>query len=135
MTIKQLSQLYYLNIEIANNQRRLERLRAEAGCISSPGADSLPHGSGSRHGKTERLATDLAYVQSVIEKLQARCIEERKVLNDYIANIPDNLTRQIFMCRFVDGMTWSEVADTVGGKNTAGSVKKRCQRYLDANKE
>lgn len=134
MTVKELSQLYWLGKEIKSDQQRLERLRAEAGSISSPGANAMPHGGGSRHGKVERLAVDIVDLQAIIEQNQARCIRERDALARYIAGIPDSLTRQVFQLRFMDGMTWAEVAACVGGKNTEGGVKKLCYRYLKQDK-
>ena len=60
-----------------------------------------------------------------------QCIYERNRLERYIADIPDSLTRQIFALRFINGMSWVQVAMHVGGNNTPGSVKMICYRYLN----
>lgn len=50
-------------------------------------------------------------------------------LERYISEISDSLMRQIFTYRFVNGLSWDQVAAKIGG-NTGGSVKKMCYRYL-----
>ena len=37
----------------------------------------------------------------------------------------------VFRLRFVHCMAWSQVAKTLGGRNTANSVKLICHRYLN----
>jgi len=55
---------------------------------------------------------------------------ELKRLMSYIAKIDDALTRQIFSLRYIDQLSWSHVAQRIGGGNTAESVRKRHNRYL-----
>ena len=55
-------------------------------------------------------------------------------MGDLVDTIPDIQTRLIFRLRFLRCMTWDEVADTIGGRNTVSGVKKTCYRYLDAEK-
>ncbi len=130
MTVKQLSQLYWLNREIEEDQRRLDRLQAEVESISSPGADGMPRGGSSRHGKVEHLAAEIVDLQAIIAAKQIQCIHERCQLERYIAGIPDSLTRMVFTFRFVNGLPWSQVAACIGGNNTEYGVKKICYRYL-----
>ena len=56
--------------------------------------------------------------------------EEKKKLEKYIGGIKDDQTRMIFRLRFIHCMTWPQVAETIGGRNTANSVKLICHRYL-----
>ena len=78
----------------------------------------------------ERAAAEIVDLQAIIAARQIQCIHERARLERWISGIPDSLTRQIFQARFVEGMTWAQVAEAVGGKNTEGSVKMACNRYL-----
>lgn len=48
----------------------------------------------------------------------------------FISSISDSFVRRIVMLRVVDGLTWNEIADKIGGGNTENSVKKIYQRYL-----
>jgi hypothetical protein len=51
-------------------------------------------------------------------------------LERYIAGIEDSLTRLIFTYRFAMGLSWTQVANSVGGSNTPEGVRKRVDRYL-----
>lgn len=82
MTLKELSQLYYLNREIEMLNNRLEQ-----------------------------------------------CNIELARLNDYIAGCPDSLTRQILSYRFIDGLSWDQVAAHIGGI-TPAAAKMTVYRYI-----
>lgn len=130
MTLHELSQLYYLNREIANDRRRLAMLRDKAYAASSPNLSGMPSGSGSGD-RVGKYAAEIAELEALIEIKLERCMCEQIKLERYIADIPDSLTRQIFTYRFIDKLSWTQVARRVGGDNTADSVKKNCYRYLE----
>lgn len=132
MTLKELSQLYYLNREIEMDQQRLWELEARA----LPGAQvitGMPHGSGVAD-IVGRYAAEIADLRGIIEAKCQRCLCERSRLERYIADIDDSFLRQIFTYRFVNGLPWSQVAACIGGGNKAGSVSMMCYRYLDKDK-
>lgn len=132
MTLKELSQLYYLNREIAADQKRLDELNSMIGAPSSPPISDMPRAPHSVESKVERLAAEIIDLQAIIAARQIQCIHERARLERWINEIPDSLTREVFKCRFVECMSWLQVARSVGGSNTEGSVKMICYRYLDA---
>lgn len=128
MTLKELSQLYYLNREIEMDQRRLRELEA----MAQPGGQRLtgmPHTPGVTD-KVAFYAAELADLRGVIEAKHKRCILERDRLERYISEIPDSTTRQIFKLRFVDGFGYDKIALQLGGGNTFEGVRKRVYRYL-----
>ena len=132
MTLKELSQLYYLNREIEMDQRRLRELEARA----LPGAQvitGMPHGSGVAD-IVGRYAAEIADLRGIIEAKHQQCLYERSRLERYIADIDDSLLRQIFTYRFVNGLPWNQVAACVGGGNNAGNVRMMCYRYLDKDR-
>ena len=110
MTLKELSQLYYLDREIELDRERLAELRANLLCPRSPNYDGMPH--------------------SPQAKIEQR-IYERSRLERYISDIPDSLTRQIFTLRFIEGLTWEDVADKIG--SSSYSVKHICYRFIAKN--
>ena len=130
MTLKELSQLYYLTREIEADQRRLEELSEAAGAPSSSNLSGMPRAPHSTDSKVERLAAEIVDLQAIIAARQIQCIHERARLERWISEIPDSLTRQIFSLRFVDRLTWVQVALHIGGGNTAGGVSERCYSYL-----
>ena len=48
----------------------------------------------------------------------------------FIADINDSHMRRIIRLRFLDGLSWADVARMVGG-NTEDSVKKMFYRFLE----
>ena len=134
MTLKELSQLYYLNREIEMDQARLEALRAKASAPGSPNYDGMPK-SPVYENRLERYIADIVDLENIINLKIQQCIIERKRLERYISEIPDSLTRQIFTLRFVNGLTWVQTAFSVGGGNNEDSVRQRVYRYLKANTE
>lgn len=129
MTVQELSQLYYLNKNIARDEKELERLEAQKG-TRSPALSDMPHAH-NNESEVERLATEIVDLQKLIRTRVARRISERHRLETYINAIEDEEIAYIFELRFVDCMSWAKVADALGGGNTSDSVKKMCYRYLD----
>ena len=133
MTLKELSQLYYLTREIETDQKRLEELEQIAGTPSLSQLTGMPHAPNKNDSKVERLAAEIVDLQAIIAARQIQCIHEKARLERWISSIPDSVTRQIFHCRFAEGMSWYQVAVNVGGNNTEASVKMICYRYLKAD--
>lgn len=129
MTVKELSQLYWLNREIEMDQKRLEELEYQA-VPGSPTISDMPPGPHNNESKVEKLAAEIVDLKAIIAAKQIQCIHERQRLERYISEIPDSLTRSIFELRFANGLPWSQVAASLGGGNTTEGVKKRCYRYL-----
>lgn len=131
MTIKELSQLYHLNREIEMDRLRLRNLEARA----QPGAQvitGMPHVQGTKD-KVGECAAEIADLRGIIEAKHQQCLYERARLERYIAGIDDSLTRQMFKLRFVNGLTWRQVAACIGGGNTDDGCRKAVQRYLRKN--
>ena len=128
MTLQELSKYYKLHERLERNREMLSSLYVAAG----PGAQvitGMPHAPGVSD-KVGDLAAELWDLQSKIDYLEQRCAEEKKKLEKYIGGIKDDQTRMIFRLRFIHCMTWPQVAETIGGRNTANSVKLICNRYL-----
>lgn len=131
MTLNELSQLYYLNREIEADKARLEELREKTGAPASPSLSGMPHGSGDNSSKVEREALEVVSLEYLIESKIKRCEAERLRLERFIAELPDSFTRLIFTYRFVNGLSWAQVAASIGGKNSVNTVKKACYKYVD----
>lgn len=127
MTKNELSQLYYLNREIEQENQRLQELQS----ISTNAAGKitgLPYVPGVSN-KTA-IAAEIADSKAVIEAKVRLAVVEYNRLNRYIATVEDSLMRQILSLRFINGLSWGQVARSVGGGNTADSVRMACNRFL-----
>lgn len=134
MTVKELSQLYWLNREIEADTQRLKELEAMASSPHSPKLDGMPHAPG--YGDAlARCVAEIVDLKAIIAAKQLQCIHERNRLERYISDIPDSLTRQIFALRFINGLTWFQTAMHIGGGNTEDSVRQRVYRYLKTDAE
>lgn len=135
MTLKELSQLYYLTREIEADQKRLDELSRAASAPSTPNITGMPRAPHSDGSKTERLVAEIVDLQAIIAARRIQCIHERARLERWISEIPDSLTRQIFLYRFADCLSWVQVATRIGGGNNAGNVSERCYSYLRKTQE
>ncbi len=133
MTLKELSQLYWLNREIEQDKKRLEDLRLQSS-IQAAKLTGMPRGGSVDGSSIDRYIAEIVDLEAIISAKLMQCMHERNRLERYIADIPDSLTRQIFTLRFINGLSWLQVAYHVGG-NTADSVKKTCYRYIDREDE
>ena len=133
MTLRELSQLYYLKREIEMDRRRLEELTAKAENLSGGRLSGRPR-SRSVESKLERYAAEMVDLAAIISAKQRRCLRERNRLERYISGIGDSRTRMIFTLRFVSGLSWRQVAAYMGGGNTDNNVCQACHRYLREKK-
>ena len=131
MTTKELSQLYHLNREIERDQKRLQELEAAASSCAI-NITGMPHAPGVTD-KVGKYAAEIADLRGIIDANIKRCFYELNRLNRYIASIDDSHIRQIFSLRYVNGLTWQDVAYCVGCSEDA--VKKAHYRYLKKENE
>lgn len=115
MTVKELSQLCYLNREVAQARQDLAELQRRPG-------------DGTKEGAAELAAQ--------VKKLKAKIRQrgrERDRLRQYIESVEDAQMRLILDLRFAKRLSWVQVAHRIGGGNTEDSVRKACFRYLEAH--
>lgn len=129
MTLKELSQLYYLNREIEMDKERLEALRARASAPGSPNYDGMPK-SPSYENRLERYIAEIVDLEAIISAKITQCQHERNRLERYIADIPDSNLRMIFTLRFINGLSWVQLAFSIGGDCTADGARMACNRYI-----
>lgn len=55
-------------------------------------------------------------------------------IQEYINGIEDSRIRRLFTYRYVDKLTWAQVAVKMGGNHTAEGCRKSAERYLDEEK-
>lgn len=113
------------------DKRRLQELEARA----LPGAQvitGLPYGAATVD-KVGDFAAEIADLRGIIKAKHQQCLYERSRLEQYINEIPDSMTRQIFTYRFINGLSWNRVAAQIGEGYTAEAVRQMAHRYTVKN--
>ena len=127
MTKGSLSQLSWLKVEIDDLTHRIRRIEsALSGRVSR--IDGMPW-LGGQKDLVGDLVPELADLKVKLEKSRERAMTECLNLQDFIAEIDDSQIRQIFTLRYLDSLSWHQVAWKLGG-NTADSVRMVHNRYL-----
>ena len=129
MTLRELSIYYKLHERLERNRQMLSSLYATAG-LGAQEITGMPHAPGVSD-QVSSLLIEIEDLKERISHLESECAQEKKILERYIATIEDDQTRIVFRLRFVHCMTWPQVAEAIGGRNTANSVKLICYRHLD----
>lgn len=112
MNKKELSQLYYLNREIEEQQRRLQELESLATSCTS-----FITGMPKAQGVVDRLASyvaEIADLKSLLELNLQKCFYELNRLNRFINTVEDSQMRMILSLRYINGLTWQQIAFSIG---------------------
>ncbi len=130
MTLKELSQFYYLQKEIEDLNNRIILLKEKA-TDTSVKLSGMPKGSapGDKLGK---IVGDIDFYEQLLKKRKIKCKKELEKLNNYISDIEDSFTRQIFAYRFIDRCSWSQIAAKL--KTSVGAAKMTVYRYIRKHK-
>lgn len=131
---EKLKQLRYLKSEIEMLKKQIESIEPDTVVDSVRGSSRyFPYIE--RNFKIEGIDYD-DYNRKArrLERQLKRRLEELMDLveetNSFIENIDDSLIRQIIALRYINGLTWDQVAVHIGGNNTAESVRKAAERFL-----
>ena len=128
MTKRELSQLHWLNRELAELRRKLRELEVAAtGCTTK--ITGMP-GAFAAADKTGNFAAEIADTKALIERNIRQSFCELNRLNGYIQAISEPYLRLIFSLRFINGLHWRQIAFEIGGGNTEDSVRMAADRYL-----
>lgn len=147
MTLKELNNLRYIDGEIRMLEEHIEELRTQAE-RTTPNVTTyiqtnpqtgkketcvLPStgGAGTGHSRVEDGAVNIDGEKRLLEAARTKRKQEKQKLLEFIQTIPDSQTRQIFTYRFVDTLTWGQVARKIGGNNTADNARMKAMSYID----
>lgn len=128
MTKHDLSQLYYLNREIVQLQKKLDELESlKISCTSQ--ITGMPRVLGFSD-KVGNYAAEIADLKSLLDLNLKKCFYELNRINRYIQSIDDSEMRQIIALRYVNGLSWNQVAASISVYATESSVRKAHDRFL-----
>ena len=110
--VRRLSQLNALKREVDDLSQRIAQLELEAQGGASR-LSGLPRGS----GRVDRLADLVVKIEGVRDRMERRrldCMEELGRLYDFIDHVDNSQLRQILSARYIDGLSWQDVAWRIG---------------------
>jgi len=131
MTKKELSQLYYLNREIEEQQRRLAELETVATSCTAT-ITGLPR-TNNVSDKLAMYAVEIVDLKALLDLNLKKCFYELNRLNHYIQSVDDSQMRMILSLRYINGFSWRQIAFSIGGVNTEDGVRMLHNRFLEKN--
>ncbi|MEA4912277.1 MAG: hypothetical protein VB092_06695 [Oscillospiraceae bacterium] len=126
ITVRNLSQLRCLKLEISAERAALERLR---GCPYGGAARSLGVQNKNLADRTAQTACEVTYLEQLIAQNMKRCICELLRITEFINSIEDSELRIIFRERYVRCRTWTRIAFLLGGYDEQ-LPRRRHDRFL-----
>jgi hypothetical protein len=72
-------------------------------------------------------------LQRRLERRKADLQDKRLEIAESIEAVDDSVTRQAIVLKYVNGLSWTQVAAHVGGGNTAEGLRKRVHRFFVEN--
>ena len=127
--------------EIKDLRARIENLEEQIKTIEQRGyiKDIVKGGSGgTQHFAIEGCPYPEYTHKKTLLLIRRQCLKERELksleltneVEQYINEIQDSRTRRMITYRFLDNLTWLQVANRMGGMHTADSCQKAVERFL-----
>lgn len=69
----------------------------------------------------------------LLKTSEMQLILRTREVEQFISNINDSFLRRLINLRVVEGLSWNEVAERLGGYNNENNVKKIYQRFIESN--
>lgn len=142
MTKKELSQLRYLNkeIELLKQQITDAEYAVEtymAHDVVSGSNAMWPYQRKTFHIEGVTVPDFEKRVKRLRNKLERRMeelMEKREELEEYIATVPDSELRMIFALRYINGLSWRQIAAHMGVLGDGSTERKKHDRYLQLSR-
>ena len=124
MTEKELSQYYFLTIEIKDIEERIAKF---GNGVGSKEFDNEISGTGKRESIQEKYME----LKSLYIEKRIGALEEYIKIEKYISDVEDPEIRLIMRLRFMDLKDWDEIGAKLNYDRT--SVSKKVRRYIKSN--
>lgn len=130
MTRKELSQCYWLNKEIKQLTKMLHDLDGKE--YKEINLTGMPQSPGiSDH--VSKLAVERAELSELIGLKLKECTIARQRIERYINNIEDSEMRMIMRLRHINGISWQQIAFSIGGHDES-VPRKKYNRFMECPK-
>ena len=140
MTKQDLEQYNDLIIECEENEIAIKKIQREIDELKNMTVkDSVSGGfGGTQHfviegtpiKNYESKIVSLRSIQQTMMKLQHMAMEKRNEIEKFISSVDNSRIRRIIRYKYIDCLSWYEVAERIGGKSNSESVRKELERYL-----
>lgn len=142
MTKKELMQLRYLNKEIELLQKQVQDAeyyvkQYKASDVVSGSSPVWPYQRKTFHIEGVAVPDFEKRVKRLRNKLERRLeelMEKREELEEYIATVPDSELRMIFALRYINGLSWRQIAAHMGVLGDGSTERKKHDRYLQLSR-
>lgn len=137
MTKDELSQIYYLNCEVIELQKKIAEINDLANSCSTKVTGLTDVCEISKI--TSMYNTEISDLKELLNSNLKKCLFELKKMNQFIQNIDDSQMRLILAYRYIDRLTWQQIAFRIGESDEQYPRKKHnafLKKYkLDENNE
>ena len=124
MTEKELSRYYYLKKEIKDLEDRIETIGVGVGSIK---ITDMPK----NNIKTCSIQEKILELKEKWMDARISALEEYIKIENYIANIEDLEIKQIIRYRFLDLLSWEQIALKLGTGQDRTTISKKIRNFLD----
>ena len=142
VTKKVLDEYIDLQKEIEETREKIKKVENEIKKLEKQGAvfDTVSGGDGGiQHYKIEgfpypeytRKRTLLYVRQANLTDLELKLMETINNIEIFISQIEDSFMRRIINLRFIEKLSWGEVANRMGGANNEDNIKKAFYRFME----
>ncbi|MGB8452748.1 MAG: hypothetical protein WCD89_10475 [Anaerocolumna sp.] len=130
--------------EVKDIRRKIESLENQISRMEEEGTvtDSVKGGAGGiqnfkvtgfPYPQYSRKKTLLYSRKATLETLELDLLESINIAEEFITSIDDARMRRLLNLRFIEDLTWIQVAHKMGGKHTEDSCKKAVERFFKGN--
>ncbi len=136
MTLKEcLIQYCDVKTEVGNLEKRISDLEKENSKYSIVQASSLEPPYCLQEIKINhtnfKKAKELEKQKCILDQRYIKLLELQTKVEEEISKLPTSRLRMIFEFKYIDNLSWQQVAWRIGNKATEDSVKKEYYRYLE----
>ena len=124
-----------VRVKIKKLERQIEKIERDGNVIDKVrGGDGGLQSfkiEGFPYPEYSRKKTLLYARKATLSKLEMELLETLNEVEAFIASVKDSHMRRIISLRVVDGLSWNEVADHIGGGNTEDSIRMSFNRFME----
>lgn len=131
-----------LREEVKDTRRKIEALENQIKKMEEEGAviDCVKGGAGGiqnykvtgfPYPKYSRAKSLFYARKAILETLEFDCLEMINTAEQFIASLTDARMRRLLNLRYIEDLTWTQVAYKMGGKHTAESCRKAVERFFE----